>query len=96
MANLRGGVESDRRVSQPATRLADRRIFVWANTWHRMVRVDLERDGRVSIMVDDDGENILRVELPANEGDHKDSFAPRIRYRGVDVMPAILAQILGK
>jgi hypothetical protein len=99
MANLRGGVTPDRRGE--ATRLSSQNIHVWANTWTRMVKVDLSKDGRVSITVTDDksyrghDRTILDVELPCNEGEDKDSFTPVFQYKGVELTPAILAEMLG-
>jgi hypothetical protein len=100
MANLRGGVTPDRRGE--ATRLSSQNISVWANTWTRRVEVGLSKDGRVSITVTDDksyrghDRTILAVELPCNEGEDKDSFTPIFKYRGIELTPAILAQMLGK
>lgn len=101
MANLRGGVESDRRGE--ATRLSSKHIHVWANTWTRMVTVDLSKDGRVSITVTDDkgvgcghDRTILDVELPCNEGEDQDSFTSIIKYKGVELTPAILSEMLGR
>jgi hypothetical protein len=67
-----------------------------------MVTVDLSKDGRVSITVTDDKSNrghdrtILDVELPCNEGEDKDSFAPVIHLKGIDLTPAIIAELLGR
>ena len=100
MANLRGGVTPDRRGE--ATRLSSQHIHVWANTWTRMVTVDLSKDGRVSITVTDDkvrrghDRTILDVELPCNEGEDKDSFTPMFKYKDVELTPAILAEMLGR
>ncbi len=94
MANLRGGVTPDRRGE--ATRLSSQYISVWANTWTRMVTVDLSKDGRTSIEVRDGDRTILDVELPCNEGADQDSFTPIFKYRGVELTPAILAQMLGR
>ncbi len=94
MANLRGGVTPDRRGE--ATRLSSRNIRVWANTWTRMVTVDLSKDGRASIEVRDGDRTILDVELPCNEGKDLDSFTPVFKYRSVELTPAILAQMLGR
>ena len=94
MANLRGGVTPDRRGD--ATRLSSRNIRVWANTWTRMVTVDLSKDGRASIQVRDNDRTVLDVELPCNEGEDRDSFTPIFKYRGVELTPAILAQMLGR
>ena len=100
MANLRGGVTPDRRGE--ATRLSSQNIHVWANTWTRTVTVDLSKDGRVSITVTDDksyrghDRTILDVELPCNEGEDKDSFAPVIHLKGIDLTPAIIAELLGR
>jgi hypothetical protein len=94
MANLRGGVSPDRRGE--ATRLSSQHIHVWANTWTRMVTVDLSKDGRASIHVDDGNRTVLDVELPCNEGEDQDSFAPVIHLKGIDLTPAIIAELLGR
>ncbi len=94
MANLRGGVSPDRRGD--ATRLSSQHIHVWANTWTREVKVDLSKDGRTSIVVEDGNRTILEFELPCNEGEDQNSFTPIFKYRGVELTPAILAQILGR
>jgi len=94
MANLRGGVSPDRRGD--ATRLSSQHIHVWANTWNRMVKVDLSKDGRTSIRVDDGNRTVLDVELPCNEGEDQDSTMPVFKYRSVELTPAILAEMLGR
>jgi hypothetical protein len=94
MANLRGGVSPDRRGD--ATRLSSRNIHVWSNTWNRMVKVDLSKDGCTYISVEDGNRTILEVSLPCNEGEDQDSFTPIFKYRGVELTPAILAQMLGR
>jgi hypothetical protein len=94
MANLRGGVTPDRRGE--ATRLSSKHIHVWANTWTRMISVDLGKDGRTSITVTDGNETVLEVELPDNEGKDIDSFAPVIHLKGIDLTPAIIAELLGR
>jgi len=94
MANLRGGVTPDRRGE--ATRLSSQHIHVWANTWARMVTVDLSKDGRASISVTDGQKRVLEVELPDNEGENVDSFAPVIHLKGIDLTPAIIAELLGR
>ena len=94
MANLRGGVTPDRRGE--ATRLSSQHIHVWANTWTRVVGVDLGKDGRASITVTDGNKTVLEVELPDNEGENADSFAPVIRLKGIDLTPAIIAELLGR
>jgi hypothetical protein len=94
MANLRGGVSPDRRGE--ATRLSSQNISVWANTWTRRIDVDLSKDGRTSIQVTDGNRTILDVELPCNEGKDLDSFTPVFKYRGIELTPAILAQLLGR
>ena len=94
MANLRGGVSPDRRGE--ATRLSSKHIHVWANTWTRMVTVDLSKDGRASIRVEDNERTILTVDLPCNEGEGQDSFAPVIHLKGIDLTPAIIAELLGR
>ena len=45
MAALRGGVSSDRTRSTSGTRLADRVISTWANTWTERAEVTLRKDG---------------------------------------------------
>jgi len=99
MANLRGGVSPDRRGE--ATRLSSQHIHVWANTWTRTVTVDLSKDGRASIVVTDaeglrSAKVVLEVELPDNEGKEIDSFAPVIHLKGIDLTPAIIAELLGR
>ena len=98
MANLRGGVHSDRRGGSEATRLANEKIYVWANTWKRYVYVELYKDGEVYIYVTDDfntkPKKILKVVLPPNEGENKDSFVPKIVYNGRDLTPKMIAEEL--
>jgi len=94
MANLRGGVSPDRRGE--ATRLSNQQIHVWANTWTRTVTVDLSKDGRTSIAVTDGHKKVLEVELPDNEGENADNFAPVIHLKGIDLTPAIIAELLGR
>ena len=94
MANLRGGVTPDRRGE--ATRLSSQHIHVWANTWTRMVKVDLSKDGRTSIRVEDNDRTILTFDLPCNEGEDQDSFTPVFKYKGIELTPAILAELLGR
>lgn len=94
MANLRGGVTPDRRGE--ATRLSSQHIHVWANTWTRTVTVDLSKNGRTSITVTDGNKTVLEVRLPDNEGKEIDSFAPEIHLKGIDLTPAIIAELLGR
>jgi hypothetical protein len=95
MANLRGGVTSDRREGSTASRLATNRIQVWANTWKRYIIVELYRDGLCNIKVEDDWQKnpklILSVSLPANEGEWKDEFTPTIIFKGRDLKPEMVA-----
>ena len=94
MANLRGGVSPDRRGE--ATRPSNQQIHVWANTWTRTATVDLSKDGRTSIAVTDGHKTVLEVELPDNEGENADSFAPVIHLKGIDLTPAIITELLGR
>ena len=95
MANLRGGVTSDRRGGSTATRLATNRIKVWCNTWKRYVTVELYRDGLCEIRVEDDWRRnckvLLSVSLPANEGEWKGEFTPTIIFKGRDLKPEMVA-----
>lgn len=88
MANLRGGVQGNR---GEATRLASATINVWANTWNRRVDIDLSKDGNLSITVRDDEGDILEVRLPDNEGKQKNSYVPKIKYKGRDLAPELIA-----
>ena len=94
MANLRGGVSPDRRGE--ATRLSSQYISVWANTWTRRVSVGLSKDGQASITVTDGNKTVLEVKLPDNEGKEIDSFAPEIHLKGIDLTPAIIAELQGR
>lgn len=97
MANLRGGVESDRRNGSTATRLATGRIHAWVNTWTRTVSVHLDKNGRTSITVSDDDKHVTEmvIELPANEGE-QEAFVPKISYRGTDLTTELTAIRLAK
>lgn len=84
MANLRAGITPYGKsgVKKSATRLASRSIHTWANTWTRRVEVDLDANGRVSVVVRDgsgSGRVVVDVELPANEGGEKDAFTPVVK-----------------
>jgi len=80
IANLRGGIRPymSTGAKKLTTRLASEEIEVFADTWTRHVKVNLSKDGRLSITVKDGSYNnnktIVDVELPSN-----DEFTPIIR-----------------
>jgi len=80
MANLRGGITPymSSGARSEVTRLASEKISAHVKTWTRYVHVTLGKEGRLSIRVEDGNEAIVDVELPANQGQHKDAFESTI------------------
>lgn len=93
MANLRGGVQGDRGA---ATRLGSEHMHVWADTWRRQVDVFLFKNDALRISVSDKEKRIFDVHLPNNQGPDKNSFEPRIYFKGKSLDPVLVAQFLGK
>lgn len=62
-----------------ATRLASSHIHVWANTWTRRVEVDLDKDGRLSVVVKDGDRLVVDVELPSEVGQFANAFPPTVK-----------------
>lgn len=100
MANLRAGIipYMSTGPKREVTRLASDHIHVHANTWTRYVTVTLGKDGRLSVHVVDDGLRVIDVELPANEGPHKDAFTPIIKTSPEierEILEALLKKYFG-
>ena len=102
MANLRGGIKSDRRVSSIVTRLASKRIEVWANTWTRFITVVLYSTGDCEIEVVDNWgyypkmTKTLFIYLPSNEREALKNINPIFIYKNRDLTPEVIAAELAK